>query len=94
MRTVDEAVRERHVEVIRIGEPSRGIAPEPKRAGDTVIMDILDDQNPHSLAELAAHAKIPVWKVNAFINFLAKYDLVMYDEQKQSVVIRPDFVRL
>ncbi len=91
---MNEAVRERAVEVVRIGEPDWGVAPEPKIAGDTVIMDILDDQNPHSLAELALHAKIPVWKVSAFINFLAKYALVTYDEQKQIVVIRPDFVLL
>jgi hypothetical protein len=88
---VDEAVRERAVEMIRIGEPGRGVSPEPKRAGDTVIMALLEDQNPHSLSELASHANIPVWKVNAFINFLAKYTLVTYDEQKQLVVISPEF---
>jgi predicted transcriptional regulator len=91
---VDEAVRERAIEEVRIGEPGRGISPEPKRAGDTVIMDILDDQNPHSLSELASHANVPVWKVKAFINFLTKYALVTYDEQKQIAVICHDFVLL
>jgi hypothetical protein len=91
-KTVDEAVRDRPVEVIRIGETSGG-SPEQK-TGDTMIMEILDDQKPHSLSELAAHAKIPVSKVRAFVDFLAKYELVTYDKQKQLVVISPDFVLL
>lgn len=91
---MDKAVRERSIEVVRIGKPGGDVSPEPKRAGDTVIMEILDDQNPHSLSELASHANIPVWKVNAFINFLVKYMLVTYDEQKQIVVISPEFAML
>jgi predicted transcriptional regulator len=92
-RTVDEAVRDRPVEVIRIGKTSGG-SPEPEKTEDTMIMEILDDQKPHSLSELAAHANIPVSKVRAFVDFLAKYALVTYDKQKQMVVICPDFVLL
>ena len=92
-KTVDEAVRDRPVEVIRIGKTSGG-SPEPKKTEDTMIMEILDDQKPHSLSELAAHANIPVSKVSAFVDFLAKYALVTYDKKKQMVVICPDFVLL
>lgn len=90
---MDEAVRDRPVEVIRIGKTSGG-SPEPKKTEDTMIMEILDDQKPHSLSELAAHANIPVSKVSAFVDFLAKYALVTYDKKKQMVVICPDFVLL
>jgi predicted transcriptional regulator len=92
-RTVDEAVRDRPVEVIRVGKTGGG-SPEPKKVEDMMIMEILNDQNPHSLSELAAHANIPVSKVSAFVDFLAKYALVTYDKQKQLVVISPDFVLL
>jgi predicted transcriptional regulator len=91
---VDEAVRERSVEMIRTGKLGDGVSPKPKRAGDTVIMEILGDQDPHSLSELASQTNIPVWKVNAFVDFLAKYALVTYDTQKQIVTISPDFVLL
>jgi predicted transcriptional regulator len=91
---VDEAVRDRPVEVLRIGKTGGGVSLEPKKARDTMIMEILDDQNPHSLSELAAHAHISVSKVRAFVDFLEKYALVTYDQQKQSVIICPDFVLL
>jgi predicted transcriptional regulator len=91
---MDEAVRDRPVEVIRIGKTGGGDSLEPKKTEDTMIMEILDDQNPHSLSELAARANIPVSKVSAFVDFLAKYALVTYDKQKQRVIICPDFVLL
>jgi len=90
----DKAVSERAVEMIPIGKPGWGVSPEPEKTGDAVIMEILNDQVPHSLAELASIAHVPVWKVRAFVDFLAKYALVTYDQQKQIVAICPDFVLL
>jgi hypothetical protein len=93
-RKMDKAVRGPAVEVIQIGKPGVHVSPEPKRAGDTVIMEIVEDQNPHSLLELATRANLPVQVVRAFVHFLAKYALVTYDGQKQIVVISPEFAML
>lgn len=91
---MDKAVRVRATEVIPFGIPGMYLAPEPTRAEESVITEILEDQNPHSIAELAAHANLPLQAVSAFVHFLEKYALVTYDEQEQMVMITPDFALL
>ena len=67
-----------------------------KRKNDTdnSIIHILEDQLPHSVAEIASLVNISAEKVEFFLRFLAKYSFVSYDETRETAVICADFLSL
>ena len=65
-----------------------------KRALDTAIVDILEDQHPHSVAEIASRVNLKAEKVGSFLQFLANYSFITYNEQSMTAVICPDFAAL
>ena len=58
------------------------------------ILNILEDQHPHSVAEIASLVNISAEKVELFFRFLAKYSFITYDEQRETAVICVDFLSL
>ena len=69
-------------------------ASKPNCAANRRIIEILDDRIPHTLSELATGTNLPLRVVRAFVQFLAKFGFITYDEQKQIVLIHPEFARL
>jgi predicted transcriptional regulator len=65
-----------------------------KKDLNNAIIDILEDQHPHSVAEIALRVNLEAEKVVAFLEFLADYSLVTYDQQDETAVICPDFSAL
>ncbi|MCD6455559.1 MAG: hypothetical protein J7K81_02050 [Methanophagales archaeon] len=47
------------------------------------ILRILEDQQPHSVSEIASRVNTSEEKVELFLCFLAKYGFVTYDEDKK-----------
>ncbi len=66
----------------------------PKKELDTRIVDILEDQYPHSVAEIASRVNLEAEKVGSFLQFLANYSFITYDEQNTTALICPDFLAL
>jgi len=91
-----DAIEEyRDLEVVWISETGTHASLEPKCAEqDRRIIEILEDRTPHTLSELATCTNLPLRVVRAFVQFLAKFELITYDEQKQIVLIHPEFARL
>lgn len=58
------------------------------------ILRILEDQLPHSVAEIASSENISAEKVESFFRFLAKYGIVTYDVERKTAIIRADFLSL
>jgi len=58
------------------------------------ILRILEDQHPHSVAEIASLVNISADEVESFLRFLAKYSIVTYDEERKTAIIRADFLSL
>ena len=54
------------------------------------ILRILEDQNPHSVSEIASRIKMSEEKVELFLRFLAKYEFITYDEERKTAIIRAD----
>jgi len=52
------------------------------------ILRILEDQQPHSVSEIASRVNTSEEKVELFLRFLAKYGFVTYDEDKKTATIR------
>jgi predicted transcriptional regulator len=84
----------KNLEVVRIRKTGAHVSLEPKCEEDRVIIEILEDRIPHTLSELATCANLPLRVVRAFVQFLAKFELLSYDEQKQIVLIHPEFAKL
>jgi predicted transcriptional regulator len=83
------------LEVVRIRKTGTHASLEPKCAEqDRRIIEILEDQIPHTLSELATCTNLPLRVVRAFVQFLAKFELITYDEQKQIVLSHPEFAKL
>ena len=61
---------------------------------DHSIMDIMEDQQPHSVVELASRTNMPAETVELFLRFLAKYSFITYDEQRETAVMCADFLSL
>ena len=61
---------------------------------DDAIIDILEDQHAHSVAEIASKVNLSAEKVQHVFRFLAKYALITYDEVCKTAVICDDFVAL
>ncbi len=80
------------LEVVMIRKTGAHVSLEPKC--EEVIIEILEDRIPHTLSELATRANLPLRVVRAFVQFLAKFELLSYDEQKQIVLIHPEFAML
>ena len=61
-----------------------------------MILRILEEQYPLSMSvvEIASLVNLPVEKVELFLRFLAKYSFITYDEQRETAVIRTDFLSL
>jgi len=68
--------------------------PTPKREIDNAIIPILEDQHPHSVAEMASRVNLSAEKIQHVFRFLAKYSLITYDEQSKTAVICDDFLSL
>jgi predicted transcriptional regulator len=66
----------------------------PKRDVANTIVDILEDQHQHSVAEIALQVNLEVGKVGSFLEFLANYSFITYDRQSTTAVICPDFAAL
>ena len=66
----------------------------PKSDVDNAIVTILEDQHPHSVAEIASRINREAEKVGSFLQFLANYSFITYDEQNATAVICPDFAAL
>jgi len=62
-----------------------------KRELDEEILHILEDQYPHSIAEIASRVKLSTEKIQLYFYFLAKSSLITYDEQSKKAVICYDF---
>jgi predicted transcriptional regulator len=62
-----------------------------KRELDEEILQILEDQYPHSIAEIASRVKLSTEKIQLYFYFLAKSSLITYDEQSKKAVICYDF---
>jgi predicted transcriptional regulator len=62
-----------------------------KRELDEEILQILEDQHPHSIAEIASRVKLSTEKIQLYFYFLAKSSLITYDEQSKKAVICYDF---
>ncbi|RZN42970.1 MAG: hypothetical protein EFT35_01340 [Methanophagales archaeon ANME-1-THS] len=58
---------------------------------DDAIIDILEDEHPHSIAEIASMVNLSAEKVQHVVRFMAKYDLIRYDEECKTAVICDDF---
>ena len=77
-----------------------GISKLEKRINDTTqlmpkwddaIVKILEDQHPHSIAEIASRVNLSAEKIEYVFQFLAKYSLITYDDESQTAVICTDF---
>lgn len=55
------------------------------------IIAILEDQHAHSVAEIASLVNLSAEKVQQVVRFMAKYDLIHYDEEYKTAVICDDF---
>jgi predicted transcriptional regulator len=66
----------------------------PKSKPDNSIIHILEDQRPHSMAEIASLVNISADKVESFVRFLAKYGIVTYGEERKEAIICADFLSL
>jgi predicted transcriptional regulator len=66
----------------------------PELSVDHSIMDIMEDQQPHSVVELASRTNMPAETVELFLRFLAKYLFITYDEQRETAVMCADFLSL
>jgi hypothetical protein len=66
----------------------------PELSVDHSIMDIMEDQQPHSVIELASCTTMPAETVEFFLRFLAKYSFITYDEQSGTAVMCADFLSL
>ena len=62
-----------------------------KRDLDEEILHILEDQYPHSIADIASRMKLSTEKIQLYLYFLAKSSLISYDEQSERAVICYDF---
>ena len=60
----------------------------------SAIIRILEDNQPHSVAELASLLHLSAEKIEAILRFMAKYNLVRYDEAEKTAVISTDFSAL
>jgi predicted transcriptional regulator len=58
------------------------------------IVRILEDNQPHSVAELASLSNLSAGKIEALLRFMAEYNLVTYDEAGKTAAIRTDFSSL
>jgi DNA-binding IclR family transcriptional regulator len=59
-----------------------------------MLLRILEDMHPYSVAGIASLLKIPEDKAALFLRFLAKYNIVTYDEEHDAAVISTDFLLL
>lgn len=60
----------------------------------SAIIRILEDEQPHSLPEIASLLNLSAEKVESFLRFLAKYNIITYDETRKTAVISADFLAL
>jgi len=61
---------------------------------DDAIIHILEDQHPHSVAEIASKVNLSAEKIQHVFRFLTKYSLISYDEEHKTAVICDDFLAL
>lgn len=66
----------------------------PKRDVGTEIVAILEDTYPHSVTEIASRVNVEAEKVRTFLQFLAHYSFIIYDEQNTTAMIYSDFAAL
>jgi Mn-dependent DtxR family transcriptional regulator len=60
----------------------------------SAILRILEDKQLHSLSEIASLLNLSAEKVESFLRFLAKYNVITYDEARKTAVISADFLAL
>jgi predicted transcriptional regulator len=88
-------VKNKELESLHIGRKiSDDTDLTPKRDLANAIVDILEDQHPHSVAEIALQVNLEAGKVGSFLEFLANYSFITYNRQNTTAVICPDFAAL
>jgi predicted transcriptional regulator len=60
----------------------------------SAIVRILEDNQPHSVAELASLLDLSAEKIEELLRFLAKYNLISYDEVQKTAMINAEFLAL
>jgi predicted transcriptional regulator len=58
------------------------------------LLHVLEDMHPYSVARIASLLDVSEDKVALFLRFLAKYNIITYDEAEDTVVICTDFFAL